>query len=416
MIEIDLECKVVAVQTFTELKDTGDDYTGQAGKVVTVNPEETGLVFEEAASSGVETVTGYGVDNTDPINPVINSPDAFAAVATILSSSWVVGGTSGFYYDFTHNLNSEAFTYQAYNTGTGFATQDISEVIPQNSNVIRFESTSGGKNRTIIINNGGLSVSFIPTITPEYQAVLNRAITEGFALPSESDQVKGNQLIVELKTAGAFDNLTTLQVYTGSNSDFSRIDWIDTTNVYQAVNAPSYNSSTGFKFNGTSSYLTSNLFEMTTNKSVLDNYGGGFNGAEFDYDSNFRGIMGIQESSAQTYTQFVREEGGGQTSMSIGGNLTVPTLSYLQDDVNYNINSESSGPTNNLYVNSVLDQSNGLQFPAALLTPREWTVGAIRLNGNPNFFSGCSIKYMFLGTNLRGMETDINNAFTNYLS
>jgi hypothetical protein len=260
------------------------------------------------------------------------------------------------------------------------------------------------------------NISLVVPIVAEYQAVLDRATTEGFALPSDEEQIKGNQLMIDLINSGAFANMTTLQVYAGSNSDFSRIDWVDPTNIYQAVNSPTYNTVTGFKFDGATNYLSSNNFEMTQDKTTLDNYGGGFNAADFAYDGNFRALMGIQESAAQTYTQFIREEGSTATSTSIGGNLTIPDLVYLQDNVNYIVDSDDVAPSNHLYDEGVLDKSNALQFPAVLINSRKWTVGALLLNGNPNFYSHCSIKYMFLGVNLRGMETDINNAFTNYLS
>jgi hypothetical protein len=41
--------------SFLGLSDTPTDYTGQAGKIATVNLAETGLDFEDAASGGVDT-------------------------------------------------------------------------------------------------------------------------------------------------------------------------------------------------------------------------------------------------------------------------------------------------------------------------------------------------------------------------
>ena len=63
-IEVDLGCEVVSMTQFTELTDTPNSYSGQAGKLATVNGTEDGLEFSDAPTSGVSTVTGDGVGGT----------------------------------------------------------------------------------------------------------------------------------------------------------------------------------------------------------------------------------------------------------------------------------------------------------------------------------------------------------------
>ena len=104
-----------------------------------------------------------------------------------------------------------------------------------------------------IVVKGYYYVGLDPTtvsVEPEYQAILDSAIIEGFALPSALDQAKGNELMKDIKANGSFAKMTTLQVYSGSNSDFARIDWVDPSNIYEAVNSPSYTVGNGFKFDG----------------------------------------------------------------------------------------------------------------------------------------------------------------------
>lgn len=79
-------------------------------------------------------------------------------IAVVGSGEWQIGGTSGFYVDFEHGLESEILLYQAYDTNTGLAVHDINEVIPQGSNTVRFESSIGGIDRTIILDKGGSSI------------------------------------------------------------------------------------------------------------------------------------------------------------------------------------------------------------------------------------------------------------------
>lgn len=61
----------VTAGSFISLTDTPSSYSGQASKVVSVKADESGLEFTTPSSGGVQSVTGDGVDNTDPDNPVI---------------------------------------------------------------------------------------------------------------------------------------------------------------------------------------------------------------------------------------------------------------------------------------------------------------------------------------------------------
>jgi hypothetical protein len=62
--------------TFLSLGDTPSSYSGQGGKSVAVKSDESGLEFVTGGGGGgVQSVTGDGVDNTDPDNPVIDLDD-----------------------------------------------------------------------------------------------------------------------------------------------------------------------------------------------------------------------------------------------------------------------------------------------------------------------------------------------------
>ena len=73
-IEVDLGCEVVSMTQFVELTDTPNSYSGQAGKLATVNGTEDGLEFSDAPTSGVSTVTGDGVGGT-ATDVVMSFPD-----------------------------------------------------------------------------------------------------------------------------------------------------------------------------------------------------------------------------------------------------------------------------------------------------------------------------------------------------
>jgi len=106
----------------------------------------------------------------------------------------------------------------------------------------------------------------------DYQAVLNYATTQGFTLPSASQQELQNQLLVDLKAAGVWSKLDTFGVFaTDGNSDFALIDW-KRLSQYTAINSPTFSSNGGFTGNGTSSYVDTNFNpSIGTNQFTLNN-------------------------------------------------------------------------------------------------------------------------------------------------
>jgi hypothetical protein len=97
----------------------------------------------------------------------------------------------------------------------------------------------------------------------DYQTVLNYATSLGYTLPSLLQQGKQNKLLVDLKAAGIWSKLDTFAVFaTDGDSNFALIDW-KRLSQYTAVNSPTFTTNQGFKGNGTSSYVNSNLNPST---------------------------------------------------------------------------------------------------------------------------------------------------------
>ena len=92
----------------------------------------------------------------------------------------------------------------------------------------------------------------------DYQAVLDYATTQGYTLPSDSQKLLQNQLLIDLKTAGVWDKLDTFANFaTDGSSNFALIDW-KRLSQYTAVNSPTFTTNVGFLTNGTSSYINTN--------------------------------------------------------------------------------------------------------------------------------------------------------------
>lgn len=115
----------------------------------------------------------------------------------------------------------------------------------------------------MILATHGFIASSIGQFDADYQAVLNYATTQGYTLPSASQRILQNQLMIDLKAAGVWSKLDTFAVFaTDGNSNFALIDWKRLTQ-YTAINSPTFSSNGGFTGNGTSSYISTN-YNATT--------------------------------------------------------------------------------------------------------------------------------------------------------
>jgi len=98
----------------------------------------------------------------------------------------------------------------------------------------------------------------------DYQAVLNYATSLGYTLPSAGQQIKQNQLMLDLKSSGAWVKLDTFAMFaTDGSSNFALIDWKRLT-TYTAINSPTFTSNGGFAGNGLTSYVSTNFNPATS--------------------------------------------------------------------------------------------------------------------------------------------------------
>jgi len=105
----------------------------------------------------------------------------------------------------------------------------------------------------------------------DYQAILNYATSLGYALPSVSQRVKQNTLLVSLKSSGIWNKLDSFCMFaTDGSSDFALIDW-KRLSLYTAVNSPTFTINSGFLGNGTSSYIDTNFNISTGTNYTLNN-------------------------------------------------------------------------------------------------------------------------------------------------
>jgi hypothetical protein len=108
---------------------------------------------------------------------------------------------------------------------------------------------------------GGGGVSF----DPDYQAVLNYATSQSYTLPSASQQILQNQLVLDLKAGGIWSLMDTIYVYaTDGDRDYAKLNWKSPSLFFcTEINSPTFTTNQGFIGNGTSSYLNTNWNAVT---------------------------------------------------------------------------------------------------------------------------------------------------------
>ena len=175
----------------------------------------------------------------------------------------------------------------------------------------------------MILASHGIIGSSIGQVDADYQAILAYATTAEYTLPSASQRIKQNQLMLDLKAAGVWTKLDTLAIFaTDGNSDFALIDW-KKLSQYTAVNSPTFTTNQGFTGNGTSSYINTNFNPaIGTNNYIL-------NDASrcawvFTAASN-RIIDGISSGSQNDMTTQVNNQqriNSGTTALSVSADLS----------------------------------------------------------------------------------------------
>lgn len=157
----------------------------------------------------------------------------------------------------------------------------------------------------------------------DYQLVLNRATTEGYSLPSASQQTLQNTLVTDLKSSGVWDKLDMLFVFANNSSEeFSLIDWKNpngtTGTAYSDI---SWTSNSGFTGDGVADYIDTN-------------HVAGITGSQFTAIAASMGVYSTTEYSTATGNDYpISSDSSTQRirffETSQGGNRFLTTANYV---------------------------------------------------------------------------------------
>jgi len=110
----------------------------------------------------------------------------------------------------------------------------------------------------------GVGQGQVSSFDADYQAVLDRATTLGYDLPTLAQQNLQNQLLIDLKAAGVWAKLDVFYNFAFSPSvggvDFATLNWKAPT-LYQCtlINSITFNTNQGFTGNGIDMYIDTNF-------------------------------------------------------------------------------------------------------------------------------------------------------------
>jgi hypothetical protein len=322
----------------------------------------------------------------------------------------------------TSSTNVELFSdiTQTSRTSNSFVIQSENQFISRSLNTYSANKVSMyAMGASLVAENTDFVNAFntylynINNLDSDYVAVLDRAITLGYTLPTFSQIIKQNQLVIDLKAGGIWDKLDTFAVFaTDGSSDFALIDWKRLTQ-YTAVNSPSFTTNRGFKGNGTSSYIDTNYIPST----IGNNYS--VNDASFGYwcyslfsSRGSRVNMGSRNSSVSGLTYAV---GGGENSLFMNtNNITNGILSAISSNIGLrHFNRVSSSGASYYNSTGLVGSNTNVSFD---LSNYSFFLFALNSAGSPLFFTLSDMSMAFAGADLSSENTALNNAFDTYLN
>lgn len=241
----------------------------------------------------------------------------------------------------------------------------------------------------------------LPKLLTETQAIINRAVLEGFTLPSNAIIKSIDTLILSMKTSGFWDKQDYILNFSYNNAlltNFSRINWKNPSFALATLNGGLTYTINGFEGNGTNAYIDTN-FQIGTNtvNYTLNNasFGGviykeGTSTVNFLNSGNNSPIDGLRNGNFDT------QRINSSNNLNTGANMTGIGFKHLNR----------------------LDSANIRLYNKEVILDRTQTVRASLTVNNQNLFRGFGF-YSNLGASfycIGASITDIqaNNFRTNY--
>lgn len=252
---------------------------------------------------------------------------------------------------------------------------------------------------------------------PDYQAILDYGTAQGYTLPSADQQIKQNQLVLDLKSAGAWDDIDVLYVFaTDGDRSFAKINWV-APGTFQATEhgTVTFHSNSDFQGDASTGYLDTAWVPSVNGVNYTQN------------DASV--VIGVQNDLAGSSGKFITGSagpGGAPSSLILqpknGSNRAVMKMNgAVQDDRS---SPSSQGLFHLLRPSSSIVRmfKNGSQLGTDMangstgLPTKAVSILAYNNNGTIQLFSDYKVSVYALGASMSGKESDLYTAWNDYFT
>jgi hypothetical protein len=250
--------------------------------------------------------------------------------------------------------------------------------------------------------------------TPEYNAILNRAVALGYTLPSEAMQVVQNDLIIALKNAGVWDSLDTFYNYFHNGGEsFGFIDWRNPTRIVTETGSVSFTSVDGSISDGSTGYYNTNYSPNTDGVNWQVNSASYF----VDIKENIQEaayFLGYQETVAVTVTR-LRPRSASDVleyrldNLPSGGGVT--TVAHTDGSGFFHVQRRAINDLRCYHNGTLKDQNTGTSGTG---TNTDGTLHLFHVNVTGSAISAKTARCFGAGGQLAGKESDLNTIWSNY--
>jgi hypothetical protein len=252
----------------------------------------------------------------------------------------------------------------------------------------------------MILATHGIIGSSIGGFDADYQAILDYATTQSYTLPSASQQILQNQLVLDLKAGGIWSKLDTLAIFaTDGSSDFALIDW-KRLSQYTAVNSPTFTTNEGFKGDGVAAYLNNNFNPTTNGVNYTQNDASRYVYPFFGQDIEQIDVLANNASNLANRMRFV---GSSNTINTNTGGLSGLTLVY-------ELKSLHRTSSTSMTLCNGKSTTTGASTSLFLPNNSQW------ISRSNTGFTTVGVSLYAMGASLVAENDDFVDAFDNYLN
>jgi len=256
----------------------------------------------------------------------------------------------------------------------------------------------------------------VASFDSDYQAVLDRATTLGYTLPSDAQQAKQNQLVEDLKAAGIWSLLDVFYVFaTDGNNNFATLNWKSPSSYKLTITGTvTFTTNQGFNSNGTNGYLATgwnpntNGVNFTLNSASISTY-------IYNHVTENRYDLGTAPNftGSGPWLYFRGDDGFGSAITAVNAGTTSVTANS-GNSVGFWMSQRKDATNNYIFKNGSQVDS---EADASTAVPNaELFLLCVRNGTAASFFSTKKLSMFSAGASLNGLESAFYTAWNTYLT